>query len=66
MCGCGRTSAILAKPGRKIRRPDVVEEDERPHHLVGAERQYAPDLEATEVAAALVNYSVAACPNNPG
>jgi hypothetical protein len=56
----------LLETGSETRRPDVIEEDERPDHLVRAVRQNAPDLETTEVAAALVNYSLQHVRTTPG
>ena len=47
MCGCGRTSTPV--PGGQPRRPHVIEEDERPDHLVRMAGQQAPDFEAAEV-----------------
>ena len=40
---------------REGHRADVVEEDERADHVPARERQHAPDFEAAEVAAALVD-----------
>src|SRR3569832_1513068 len=48
----------LREPWSKIRGPDVIEENERSNHLVRTVRQNAPNLETTEVTAALVNYSL--------
>src|SRR3569833_862750 len=48
----------LRNSGKEARRAYVVEEDEGPHHLVGTVRQDPPDLETTQVAATLVNYSL--------
>ena len=42
-------------PGREVHRADVIEEDERADHVPARERQHAPDFEAAEVAAALVD-----------
>ena len=47
MCGCGRTSTPL--PGSELRRTHVIEEDERPDHLVRMARQQAAHLEAAEI-----------------
>ena len=44
------------KSGREMFRADVIEEDEGPDHVTSCERQYAPDFEATQVAAALFDY----------
>ena len=55
MCGCGRTSTVRGKPGAKVDRPHVVEEDERPDHPALRVGQHAPDLEAAEVPAPLVD-----------
>src|SRR4051812_20572159 len=52
--------------GGEARRAYVVEEDKGPHHLVGAIRQDPSDLETTEVAPALVNYSLQHGRTTPG
>ncbi len=55
MCGCGRTSTDFEKPGREVLGADVIEEDEGADHVPPRERQHAPDFEASEIAAALVD-----------
>src|SRR3954469_23634472 len=52
--------------GRKSSGSDVIEENKRPHHLVGAERQYAPDLEAAKITAPLINHSLQHVRSTPG
>ena len=42
-------------PGAKCHRADVIEEDEGADHVPARERQHAPDFEAAEIAAALVD-----------
>ncbi len=57
MWGCGRTSTVFGMPGGKVRRPDVIEEDERPDHPAPfLERQHPPDFESAEIAAALIDH----------
>ena len=55
MCGCGRTSALFESPGRKINRPDVVEEHERPDHPLPCGRKHPADLQVPEAPAPLLD-----------
>ncbi len=56
--GMGANIRRFGNAGSKLGGTDVIEENKRPHHSVGAERQHPPDLEAAQIAAALVNHSL--------
>jgi len=43
----------LRDAGRERDGSDVIEEDERPHHVAARERQHTADFESAEVATAL-------------
>jgi hypothetical protein len=47
---------------RQVNRPEMIEEDERPHHVTGRVRQQPADFEVAEIPASLVYQNCAHTP----